>query len=64
MAVSLIIAALLAWSTLAPHANPGTFAAITQPDNSVLRMDTRSGTFERCALVADTVECKPVSVPK
>lgn len=45
--------------SLAPKAYTGTFQFVPAGD-SVLKIDTRTGTVENCALVGNTLTCKPV----
>lgn len=56
-----VLIAIAAYSAFMPHANPGTFAVI-QDGAGIVRVDTRTGSMERCSLVGNTLTCAPVSV--
>lgn len=55
----IVIIALMGYSTLYPHPQPGTYAVSIQ-GNAVLRADTRTGQLERCRVAGDTIACTPI----
>lgn len=56
-----LIAALLIYSAIPHGPNTGTYA-VTTDGPYIVRMDTRTGTMERCTLVGSVVTCEPATV--
>lgn len=57
--MTLILIALLAYGAL-PHPAAGTYS-FERDGETIVRMDTRSGSMERCTL-GTTLVCEPVQV--
>lgn len=58
MQIALI--AMLAYSMFGGGPAAGTYQIAAKDDNSIMRMDTRTGKVERCWLKGEALECAPV----
>jgi hypothetical protein len=56
----ILIISIMAYSAFGQPPGAGTFSAV-KDGADIIRMDTRTGTMERCEVDGATVTCKPMT---